>query len=35
MSDVLWINADPFLDGLRDDPRFAGYVAKVGLPSPS
>ena len=31
MTNVLWLAVDPRADALREDPRFAGVIARMGL----
>ncbi len=34
VSDLIYLKVDPYLDNLRDDPRFAGLLKKVGMEEP-
>jgi serine/threonine-protein kinase len=34
-SDIVWLLIDPFILRDRDDPRFAAFCKKVGLPTPA
>jgi hypothetical protein len=33
-SDIVWLLFDPFILRYKDDPRFATFCRKVGLPVP-